>query len=117
MYIGRRLRELRLAKGMSLGDLEQRTGIFRSYVSRVELGFIMPQLPTLEKWVKALDISLAEFFAGHKIRRKPTAVIRITPYEKRLFECLGRVNETDRRLWLSAANTMAKQGSKHGGPK
>lgn len=112
--IGKRLRELRHARGMSLRDIQKRTGIIACYVSQVELGYIVPTLSTLEKYVKALGISLQEFFAERRIRRMPTAVIRATPYEKRLFECLRRVDETDRRLWLSIAAALAKQGGSHG---
>jgi len=38
MVIGDRLRELREAKELSQGDIEERTGLLRCYVSRVENG-------------------------------------------------------------------------------
>jgi transcriptional regulator with XRE-family HTH domain len=113
MDIGKRLREIRHAKGMSLSEIEKRTGIFKCYVSRVELGFIVPRLPMLEKWVKALGVSLHEFFAVREIRRKTAKVVRFTSYEKRLFEALRRIDKADRRLFLSVANTMAKQGGEN----
>jgi transcriptional regulator with XRE-family HTH domain len=36
MEIGDKLRELRLAKNLSQGDIQKRTGLFRCYTSRVE---------------------------------------------------------------------------------
>jgi transcriptional regulator with XRE-family HTH domain len=115
--IGKRLRELRHAKGMSQADIEKRTGIFRCYVSRVELGFIVPKLPMLEKLVKALGISLYKFFAVRKIRRKARTDVQFTSYERRLFVLLRRTDEASKRLFLSVANQMAKQGGKHSGHK
>jgi hypothetical protein len=49
MDICKRLRRIREAKGMSQGDIEERTGLLRCYVSRAECGFTVPQVTTLEK--------------------------------------------------------------------
>ena len=54
MDIGKRLREIREAKGLSQADIEKRSGLLRSYVSRVEGGYTAPSLATLEKFAKAL---------------------------------------------------------------
>ena len=48
MVIGDRLKTLREAKDLSQGDIEQRTGLLRCYVSRVENGHTVPSLETLE---------------------------------------------------------------------
>jgi transcriptional regulator with XRE-family HTH domain len=47
MLIGARLRQLRDQKQMSQGDIEERTGLLRCYVSRVENGHTVPSLETL----------------------------------------------------------------------
>ena len=60
--IGKRLQELRLAKGFSQGDIERQTGLLRCYVSRVENGYTIPNLQTLDKWAKALDMDLHRLF-------------------------------------------------------
>lgn len=52
MNIGQRLRGLREAKRLSQGDIQERTGLMRYYVSRVECGHAVPRLETLEKLVK-----------------------------------------------------------------
>jgi transcriptional regulator with XRE-family HTH domain len=49
MIIGDRLSELREAKKLSQGDIEERTGLLRCYVSRVENGHTVPAIETLEK--------------------------------------------------------------------
>lgn len=61
MDIGRWLRELREAKGLSHADIERRAGLLRPYVSRIDCGRTMPSLPTLDKGAKALDLDLYQF--------------------------------------------------------
>ena len=50
MEIGAKLRELRVAKNLSQGDIEKRTGLIRAYTSRVEHGHTVPSIGTLEKY-------------------------------------------------------------------
>jgi transcriptional regulator with XRE-family HTH domain len=72
MDIGKRLRQLREAKGLSQSDIGRRSGLLRSYISRVEGGHTAPSLATLEKLAKALEIEPYQLlFAGGV---KPTAV-------------------------------------------
>ena len=56
MDVGKRIRKLREAKGLSQADIENRSGLLRSYVSRVEGGYTAPSLATLEKFAKALEV-------------------------------------------------------------
>ncbi len=58
MVIGDRLKTLHEAKDLSQGDIEQRTGLLRCYVSRVENGHTVPSLETLEKFARALELPL-----------------------------------------------------------
>lgn len=58
MVIGERLRYLREQKKLSQGDIEERTGLLRCYVSRVENGHTVPAIETLEKMSRALDMQL-----------------------------------------------------------
>ena len=62
MMIGDRLRDLREAKHLSQGDIEQRTGLLRCYVSRVEHGHTVPCIETLEKLAHALEVTMYQFF-------------------------------------------------------
>ena len=62
--IGSTVRELRLKKGLSQGDVEKRCGLLRCYLSRVEQGHTIPSLSTLEKLAEALETPLSEFFPG-----------------------------------------------------
>ncbi|MGH9574876.1 MAG: helix-turn-helix domain-containing protein [Candidatus Acidiferrales bacterium] len=67
MLIGERIRALREAKGLTQGDIEERSGLLRCYTSRVENGHTVPSLETIEKIARALDIPLYQiFYDGEK---------------------------------------------------
>jgi len=62
MIIGERLRELRESKKMSQGEIEEKTGLLRCYVSRVENGHTIPAVETLEKFARALEVPMYQIF-------------------------------------------------------
>ncbi len=64
MMIGERLRSLREEKKMSQGVIENRTGLLRAYVSRVENGHTVPAIETLEKFARALEVPIYKLFFG-----------------------------------------------------
>jgi transcriptional regulator with XRE-family HTH domain len=65
MIVGDRLREMREAKQLSQGDVEKRTGLLRSYISRVENGHTVP-VETLEKLARAFEVPLYQLFDGEE---------------------------------------------------
>ncbi len=112
MNIGKRLMALRAAKDLSQGDIERRTGLLRSYVSRVENGHTLPNLDTLEKWAKALGLELYQLFFAGDGRPKPApagAKEDLDRSERQLVALYRRVNEADRKLLLHVARQMAKR--------
>lgn len=62
MQIGKRLREVREATGLSQGDIEKACGLKRCYVSRVETGHTIPSIDTLERWAHGLKMPLYRIF-------------------------------------------------------
>ncbi len=79
MQVGQRLRELREAKNLSQGNIEQRSGLLRCYTSRVENGHTVPSIETLEKYARALEIPLYRlFYEGEEPPKKPN----LPPAEK-----------------------------------
>ncbi len=54
-----RLREIREGKGVSLRALKKRSGVAVSSLARYEAGQGDPQLSTLRKIAKALDVTVA----------------------------------------------------------
>jgi transcriptional regulator with XRE-family HTH domain len=62
MVIGDRLKKLRESKDLSQGDIENRTGLLRCYVSRVENGHTVRAVATLEKMERALEVPMYRLF-------------------------------------------------------
>jgi transcriptional regulator with XRE-family HTH domain len=125
MLIGRKLRELREAKNLSQGDLEERTGLLRCYTSRVENGHTVPAVETLEKYARALEVPLYKLFYDGKGKVKkldlPAAKKDEALWgakgkahrELRLFAgALSRMNDRKRKLLLGMAQKMAGASSK-----
>ena len=121
MIIGERLRELREQKKMSQGEIEERTGLLRCYISRVENGHTVPALETLEKFAYALGVPLYQLFydgdAPPKLANLPkrkTAEEIVWGNKGKDAEvlgtfrrCLGRANQRDRNLLLFLARKMS----------
>jgi len=57
---GKRLREARLKKKMSQGDIAKKLGVHRSYISGLEHGKRNPSLLTINKMAKAIGIEPKE---------------------------------------------------------
>jgi len=123
MLIGTRLRQLREQKQMSQGDIEERTGLLRCYVSRVENGHTVPSLETLERFAGVLDIPLYQlFFSGEEAPPTPSLTPRSTLEEMtgdngdkgqdaqflmKLKNLLSRLAEPDRDVLLSLAKRLS----------
>jgi len=60
--IGHRIRQLRESRGMTQSQLQARSRVSRSYLSRIESGQMTPSLGTLEKISEALGVGLNRFF-------------------------------------------------------
>jgi transcriptional regulator with XRE-family HTH domain len=60
--IGHRIRQLRETRGMTQSQLQARSRVSRSYLSRIESGQMTPSLGTLEKISEALGVGLNRFF-------------------------------------------------------
>jgi transcriptional regulator with XRE-family HTH domain len=114
MNIGKRLRELREARGLSQRGFGQRSGLARCYVSQVENGHKIPTLRTLEKWAEALGIELYEIlFVGEgKPQPLPLKLVETEPVERLeagLLEAIKGMSHPDRELLLSLVLKLIKQ--------
>jgi transcriptional regulator with XRE-family HTH domain len=68
--VGRNVRRLRLAAGLTQAALAERMGVDRAYVSGLELGQRNPTVVTLWHITKALGVKIRDFFDEEKARRK-----------------------------------------------
>lgn len=113
MIVGARLRELREKKNLSQGDIENRSGLKRCYVSRVENGHTVPAVETLEKLARALEVPLYRlFYDGSAPLKLPSMSngyaakgnARQVAIFAGLFEEMGK---RDRELLMHMARRMA----------
>ena len=79
MSIGERVRQLRLERGLSQRDIENTSGLLRSYLSRVERGHTVPTLETLERLAAALDLPLYRLFCTPD--EEPSTRPSLTPHK------------------------------------
>ncbi len=121
MLIGDRLRELRVEKKLSQGDIENRTGLVRPYISRVEHNHSVPTIETLEKFARALEVPMYElFYDGDEPPKPPILPKRKTSDEiawgssgkdarflSNLRRLLAKSSEEDRKIILLMAQKLA----------
>ena len=103
MLIGQRLRKIRVARNLSQADIAQATGFAKPYISRVENGYTVPNVETLNKWANA---------------RKPPISLNLPIYGKAplygssgrevqelgvLRDSLEKMSERDRKILLALA--------------
>jgi len=101
LFIGERLRALREEKDFSQGDVGKRTGLLRCYISRVEHGYTVPAVETLEKFARALEVrrvsSSAEIASPgwcvfiHLAQDRHQGGRRVTLMTRESSRCLGAV--------------------------
>jgi transcriptional regulator with XRE-family HTH domain len=60
--VGRRVRELRVRRGLVIEDLARKTGLSKPYISQVETGKASPSLQTVQKLAQALGVPLTYLF-------------------------------------------------------
>lgn len=110
--VGKKIRALREAKGLSQGDVERRSGLLRSYISRVEGGYTAPSLATLNKFAKALDVEPYQLLMNHAEKARPvTAPLRpvISQSAARLLRSYEGLSQNNRRLLVSIASQLCKR--------
>jgi transcriptional regulator with XRE-family HTH domain len=125
MVIGDRLRALRVEKNFSQGEIERRTGLLRCYISRVENGYTVPAVETLEKFARALEIPMYQLLYdgenppqvsnGMKKRANAKQEWGSTGKDARTLlkfrKLLGKATDGDKLLLLSIAQKMARKSS------
>ncbi len=116
MNIGETIRNFRLQKSMSQGDIEKRTGLLRCYLSRVENGHTIPSLDTLAKIATAMEIPLAQFFSGGSGENGSKSAPALAEDEVRFLTQIRRyspnLNDSDRKLVIAMVKKMAAGAGK-----
>ena len=89
--IGRRLRELRLERGLQQADLARQLGVSGAYLNLLEKGKRTVQLPLLWKSLSFFGIEMEAFMASLGERRAPDALAKLL--DEPLLRSLGITNE------------------------
>lgn len=123
MNVGDHVREMREQKNLSQGDVETRTGLLRTYISRVENGYTVPSMETLEKIARAFDVPLWQLF--YEGNDKPSPPVSLKPKNERVWgssgrearllalfrRSLSRLDDDERELLLHLARKMARRSA------
>lgn len=121
MEIGRKLKRLREERSLSQGDVEKKTGLLRCYTSRVENGYTVPSVETLEKYARALEVPLYRFFTDEESVKG----LNLTPKNgngnhwgergkerdelRQFVRALSKMNPRKQKLLFAMAQRMANQ--------
>jgi transcriptional regulator with XRE-family HTH domain len=120
MIIGERIRALREEKKLTRGDIMERTGLQRTYIWRVENGYTVPAVETLEKFARGLGVPIHRFFYDGK---EPPPLVQVNSEGRGLWggsgddkktlkkfrHFLSKLDETERSLLLYLAEEMARR--------
>ncbi|HLY61437.1 MAG TPA: helix-turn-helix transcriptional regulator [Terriglobia bacterium] len=111
MDIAKRLREIRESKSLSQGDIERRSGLLRSYISRVEGGYTAPSLSTLEKFAKALGVEPYQLIyegSGRPSSPKVPEQAGVSGSARRLVKLYEGMSSPNRKLLMTMATKLGK---------
>jgi transcriptional regulator with XRE-family HTH domain len=103
---------MREAKGLSQGDIERRSGLLRSYISRVEGGYTAPSLVTLEKFAKALGVEPYQILFEGSGRPRPARLPEqagVPKPAKRLVKLFESMSADNRKVLLMMARKLGKE--------
>ena len=86
LLVGRKVRELRNRKGLSLRALAVRSGLNVNTLSLVENGKSSPSVSTLQQLALALEVPIATFFESERVEKR----VVFTPADQRPLAAFGR---------------------------
>jgi hypothetical protein len=71
MEVGKRIKQLREMRGVTVNKLANMAGLSQSFLREIELGNKIPTVETLSYFCSALEISLSEFFSEDESQINP----------------------------------------------
>ena len=105
MVIGERFRVLRERKKFTQQDIEDRTGLKRCYLSRVENGNTVPSIHTVEKLAFALGVPMYRlFYEGEGLPPHPP----ILPSRKKSSAAVAKSWVENEQLLVKMARILMK---------
>lgn len=109
MNLGESIRKIRLARGISQGEMQKRTGILRSYLSRVENGHTVPSFATLQRLAGAMGVTLSDFFSPEGAPHPSSGSgDSASEYLRELKNLLPQISAEQRQQLLDTVKQMAR---------
>ena len=112
--LAKRLRELRNARGLTQAAMGERIGLAHTYISRIEHGKIIPQLPLLEKLANVLEVELYQLFLFGGAQPEAPKLPETIPdgaQERSLLQAFREMSREDRSVLLFMARKLVSRAS------
>ena len=74
--VGKRIRQYRFDKRLTLQDLAGKTGLTKGYLSKIEKAKKAPPVSTLISLAKALDVSISEILGEAEDNKSPICLVK-----------------------------------------
>ena len=91
MSIGRKIKKIREAKGLSQKEVALSLGMDQAQYSRIENGKSDPYFSTVEKITKAMGVEFSELFKADELFKE------VNSYDKTLMEKLNFIEQLDKK--------------------
>lgn len=98
--IGAQIRRFRQARGLTLQEMAERSGLSRSFLSEAERGMSSMTLTSLQRIAEALGMTLAEFFQPPSAEQVGPRIVRVA--ERTEF----RLETTEHTIYSSLAGSF-----------
>jgi len=107
--LGLRVRRIRNERRLTQEVLAGRMDVPRTYISKVEMGRVVPTLATLWRIAAALEVTLIDLFSDEATRRRDDEVARILedPFLAEIAQAVDKLNAVHRALILRAVREAA----------
>ena len=107
--LGMRVRRVRKDRGLTQRVLASRMHVPRTYISKVEMGRVMPTLETLGRIAAGLEINVTHLLSDESERLRDDAISRIMddPFLAEIAQLAVRLNAVHRALILRAVRDAA----------
>ena len=107
--LGVRVREIRKELGLTQRVLACRMNVPRTYISKVEMGRVVPTLATLWRIAAGLEVSVTYLLCDESERRRGDEIARILsdPFLADIAKVVDRLNAVHRALILRAVRDAA----------
>ena len=112
--LAKRLRELRNARGLTRAAIGERLGLAHTYISRIEHGKVIPQLPLLEKLANVLEVELYQLFLLGGAQPEAPKLPETIPdgaQERSLLQAFREMSREDRSVLLFMARKLVSRAS------